>query len=83
MKTMTEEELRKHDGSNGSAYVACAGKVYDVSRSYHWRRGVHHFRHSAGRDLTDALSQAPHSDELLFKFPVVAVLVATEESSSR
>jgi predicted heme/steroid binding protein len=40
MKTMTEEELRKHEGSNGSAYVACAGKVYDVSRSYHWRRGV-------------------------------------------
>jgi predicted heme/steroid binding protein len=75
MKIFTEEELRKYDGSNGIAYVACYGKVYDVSDSYHWRQGVHHVRHHAGSDLTDALERAPHGFSLLGKFPVVGAMV--------
>jgi predicted heme/steroid binding protein len=75
MRVFTKEELKKYDGSNGIAYVACYGKVYDVSSSYHWRKGVHHVTHYAGADLTDALKQAPHGADMLEKFPVVGELV--------
>jgi len=76
MKAFTREELRKYDGSNGIAYVACYGKVYDVSDSYHWRNGVHHVSHHAGADLTDALELAPHGFSLLEKFPIIGELVS-------
>jgi predicted heme/steroid binding protein len=75
MKLFTKQELQKYDGSNGIVYVACYGKVYDVSDSYHWREGVHHVSHQAGCDLTDALERAPHGFNLLEKFPVVGELV--------
>jgi predicted heme/steroid binding protein len=74
MRVFTREELKKYDGSKGTAYVAYAGKVYDVSKSYQWKKGIHQVRHYAGRDLTDALKQAPHHPDLLFKFPVVGEL---------
>ena len=74
MKVFTLEELKKYDGTNGTAYVAYAGKVYDVSKSYQWKKGVHQIRHYAGRDLTGALKQAPHTPDLLSKFPVVGTL---------
>ena len=74
MKVFTKEELRKYDGSNGIAYVACSGKVYDVSDSYHWRKGAHHVSHHACSDLTDALEVAPHGFSLLERFPVVGEL---------
>ena len=75
MRVFTEEELSKYDGSDGTAYVACYGKVYDVSNSYHWRRGVHHVAHYAGCDLTDTLKQAPHGADMLERFLVVGELV--------
>jgi predicted heme/steroid binding protein len=74
MKTFTPEELKQYDGSNGVAYVAYKGKVYDVSGSYHWRKGIHQVMHKAGLDLTDEFERAPHSSELLEKFPVVGEL---------
>jgi predicted heme/steroid binding protein len=76
MKVFTKEELRKYDGSSGIAYVACYGKVYDVSDTYHWRKGVHHVSHHAGSDLTDALERALHGFGLLEKFPIVGELVS-------
>ncbi len=78
MRVFTREELRKYDGSNGIAYVACNGKVYDVSSSYHWRKGVHHAMHSAGHDLTAALGRAPHGLDLLQKFPILGELAESE-----
>jgi predicted heme/steroid binding protein len=75
VKEFTIEELSRYDGSGGIAYVAYAGKVYDVSKSYQWKKGIHQIRHYAGRDLTRALKQAPHNPDLLFKFPVVGKLV--------
>ena len=74
MRVFTREELKKYDGSGGIAYVAYAGKVYNVSGSFHWKKGIHQVRHYAGRDLTHALKQAPHRPDLLFKFPVVGEL---------
>jgi predicted heme/steroid binding protein len=74
MKVFTIEELKKYDGSRGISYVAYKGKVYDISHSYQWKKGVHQIRHHAGFDLTAALKQAPHHPDLLFKFPVVGTL---------
>jgi predicted heme/steroid binding protein len=74
MRVFTREELKKYDGSNGIAYVAYAGKVYDVSHSFQWKKGVHQVTHYAGRDLTDALKQAPHGADMLEEFPIVGKL---------
>jgi predicted heme/steroid binding protein len=74
MRVFTREELEKYDGSQGIVYVAYKGKVYDVSGSFQWKKGIHQVTHYAGRDLTDAMKKAPHSAERLFKFPVVGKL---------
>lgn len=74
MRAFIEDELRKYNGSGGIAYVACSGKVYDVSQSFLWKKGTHQVTHHAGRDLTEALRQAPHGPEMLDKFPVVGRL---------
>lgn len=73
-KVFTKEELKKFDGSEGVAYVAYGGKVYDVSQSFHWKRGIHQVIHRAGGDLTEVLKQAPHSPDMLDKFPIVGEL---------
>jgi predicted heme/steroid binding protein len=75
MRTFTKEELAGYDGSRGMAYVACEGKVYDVSQSFLWQKGKHQVIHRAGADLTEALKRAPHGSELLERFPVVGRLV--------
>ena len=82
MKVFTKEDLSKYDGSNDIAYVACYGNVYDVSGSYHWRKGINHARHHAGHDLTDALELAPHGINLLQKFPIVGKLVEPKDSTT-
>ncbi|MEM1514818.1 MAG: cytochrome b5 domain-containing protein [Candidatus Bathyarchaeia archaeon] len=75
MREFTEEELAKYDGKNGRpTYIAYDGKVYDVSTSFLWKDGRHQVIHTAGTDLTEALKQAPHSEEVLKKFPIVGVL---------
>jgi predicted heme/steroid binding protein len=56
------------------AHVTYAGKVYDVTGSFHWKGGKHHVLHDAGQDLTESIGRAPHTAELLEKFPVVGVL---------
>ena len=77
-KVFTKEELKKYDGSNGPAYVAFRGKVYDVSQSFHWKKGVHQVMHYAGCDLTEALEKAPHGSDMLDKFPVVSELLDSD-----
>ena len=67
----TDRELARHDGAGRPAYVAYAGRVYDVSSSPEWRRGLHRSLHWAGQDLTDFLADAPHGPENLERFPVV------------
>ena len=79
MRVFTKEELRKYDGSDGSAtYVTYEGKVYDVTSSFHWRRGVHQVTHHAGCDLTETLKGAPHGRNLLDKFSIVGELLGSE-----
>ncbi|MEW6714906.1 MAG: cytochrome b5 domain-containing protein [Nitrospirota bacterium] len=63
--------LSAFDGKNGApAYVACKGKVYDVSMLKLWKDGVH-MKHLAGSDLTDAIAKSPHGEGKLEKLTIV------------
>ncbi len=76
LRTFTRPDLSRYDGQNGApAYIGYAGRVYDVSRSWHWRGGRHWVQHRAGQDLTGALAGSPHGAEFLERVPVVGVLV--------
>ncbi len=75
MKEFTEEELARYNGKNGlPAYAAFNGKVYDLSGSFLWKDGNHQVLHNAGVDLSAAIGQAPHGEDVLERFPVVGVL---------
>lgn len=79
MQKFNRKELSQNNGKDGAkTFVAYKGKVYDVSDSFHWKNGKHQVLHKAGEDLTDALAQAPHGEDMLEKYPVVEVL--NEES---
>ncbi len=72
MKYFTPKELKEFNGKGGlPAYVAFKGKVYDVSKSSFWADGGHRGRHFAGFDLTPVMMNAPHTEEVLSKFPIV------------
>lgn len=83
MREFSCEELARYNGRNGvPAYAAYKGRVYDVSASFLWRDGNHEVLHNAGVDLTEAMEQAPHGEDVLRKFPMVGTLRAADESSS-
>ena len=81
MRIFTRQELSRYDGSDGIAYVGYNGRVYDVSQSFLWRKGIHQVTHYAGCDLTDALKEAPHGSEMLDNFPVVGELLDSEQDT--
>lgn len=75
MKEFSLSELSKYNGKeNMPVYIAYKGKVYDVSNSFLWKGGKHQAMHETGKDLTDALEEAPHGPDLLEKVPVVGIL---------
>jgi predicted heme/steroid binding protein len=75
MKHFSNEELSRCDGRDSRpAYVAVAGKVYDVTDSFLWKAGRHQVFHDAGRDLTAELTEAPHGADLLERVPCIGVL---------
>lgn len=79
---MTLEELSRYNGKNGAkAYVAYKGVVYDLTDSDMWENGEHQGDHAAGVDLTEAMGDAPHADDVLKSFKVVAKLTAEESET--
>jgi predicted heme/steroid binding protein/uncharacterized membrane protein len=75
MKEMTSEELLSFNGKDGKpVYISFQGKIYDVSKSPLWSKGLHMNRHPSGNDLTGAISAAPHGIEVLERYPQVGVL---------
>ena len=76
MQVFTKEELAKFNGKDGKPiYIAHKGKVYDVSKSALWESGEHQGLHIAGGDMTKDLSDAPHEEDVLERFPQVGTLV--------
>jgi predicted heme/steroid binding protein/uncharacterized membrane protein len=75
-----KSELKSYDGKDGRpAYISYNGKVYDVSKSSHWKEGVHMGRHKAGEDLTDFISMAPHDDEVFARVEQVGSVEGGEK----
>jgi predicted heme/steroid binding protein len=74
MREFTAEELARYNGKDGApAYIACRGRVYDVTGNFLWQRGRHQALHQAGQDLTAILDQAPHGEDLLERVPIVGI----------
>jgi len=74
-KQFTIEELKEYNGKNGKpAYIAYKGKVYDVTDDYLWTDGEHQSEHSAGTDLTEEMSHAPHMEDVLERVKFVGTL---------
>ncbi|UPT78457.1 2-oxoacid:acceptor oxidoreductase subunit alpha [Sulfurovum sp. XGS-02] len=72
---MTLEKLKQFNGQNKQkAYIAYKGNIYDVTESPLWENGTHQNVHEAGVDLTDALADAPHAEEVFKKFQIVDTL---------
>ncbi|MEC3881187.1 cytochrome b5 domain-containing protein [Parapedobacter sp. 10938] len=68
-------QLALRNGQDKPAiWIAYRGYIYDVSKSRLWFRGMH-YEHWAGQDLTDELSDAPHTEEVFSRFEVVGVLL--------
>jgi predicted heme/steroid binding protein/uncharacterized membrane protein len=75
MKEFDSAELAQFNGENGKPiYIAHGGKVYDVSESKLWRKGVHMQRHRAGQDLSTDIQAAPHETDVLERYPQVGIL---------
>lgn len=73
----TSAELSRYDGTDAGLpnLIAYRGKVYDVTRSYPWARGVHWGDHRAGEDLTGCMKESIHGEEMLARVPCIGVLV--------
>ena len=75
MKEFTSEELLNFNGKNGHpVYIAFEEKVYDVSKSALWSKGLHMNRHPSGKDLSGEISAAPHGPEVFERYPQVGIL---------
>jgi predicted heme/steroid binding protein len=62
---------------NGSdreeVWICYQGYIYDVSGSRLWKTG-NHYEHWAGQDLTEELSEAPHTENVFDKFQPIGKL---------
>jgi predicted heme/steroid binding protein/ActR/RegA family two-component response regulator/uncharacterized membrane protein len=78
-RQFTIAELAQFDGKAGRpGYIAFKGKVYDATQSRLWREGKHGAAHFAGTDLTEALTHAPHGEEVFPRLPIVGYLIKKE-----
>ena len=76
MQTYSFAQLALRNGQDREEiWVAFKGVIYDVTESRHWRNGMH-YRHWAGQDLTVELGDAPHTDAVFRRFPIVGKLTS-------
>ena len=75
MEEFGSEELFTFNGKEGRpVYLAFEGKIYDVSKSPLWSKGIHMNRHPSGKDLSGEISAAPHGIEVFERYPQVGIL---------
>jgi predicted heme/steroid binding protein len=77
LPTYTRAQLALRNGTDRpDIWCAWRGLIYDVSASRLWRNGTH-YEHWAGQDLTAELADAPHTEQVFGRFPVVGRLVSS------
>ena len=75
MKEIASEELVSFNGKEGElVYIAFEGKIYDVSKSPLWSKGIHMNRHPSGKELSGEIAAAPHGPEVLERYPQIGIL---------
>lgn len=75
LKPYTKSQLALRNGQDREEiWCAFKGIIYDVSASRLWRNG-HHYEHWAGQDLTEELPDAPHTESVFERFPIVGTLL--------
>ena len=55
--------------------MAVDGDIYDVTGNRKWLNGEHEDGMTAGRDLSEFISSAPHGRDILKQFEIVGNLV--------
>ncbi len=70
----TKNQLALRNGQDKpEIWVAYLGQIYDVTESRLWLNGKH-YQHWAGQDLTEELTDAPHTDTVFSRLKLVGVL---------
>lgn len=81
-RKFSESQIKEYDGQDGRpTYVVYKGKVYDLTDSVRWPNGKHMGSHTAGKDLSGFIENAPHDESLLSKFPIVGVFEPEAEEA--
>lgn len=74
LPSISRSQLALYNGTDKpQIWIAFRGIVYDVTLSRLWKNGQH-YEHWAGQDLTEELSNAPHTEWVFDKFDPVARL---------
>lgn len=74
MRVYTKQQLALRNGQDRpEIWVAFRGIIYDVGSSRLWKNGKH-YEHWAGQDLTEELSDAPHTEKVFEKFTAIGQL---------
>jgi predicted heme/steroid binding protein len=74
VKRISKRALSLRNGQDmDEIWIAYNGKVYDVTESRLWHHGKH-YEHWAGQDLTEELTDAPHTDTVFERFPLIGTL---------
>jgi arsenite oxidase small subunit len=75
-KDFSLKDLEEFDGKEGRPfYIAFKGKIYDLSESHLWIQGKHMSIHSRDENLAETIKSAPHSEEILERFPILGNLI--------
>ena len=70
----SRRELALRNGQDrDEVWVSYKKIIYDVSKSRLWKTGMH-YEHWSGQDLTEELSDAPHTDKVFERFPAMGIL---------
>lgn len=72
----TRAQLALRNGHDqDEIWVAYNGYIYDMTNSRLWRNG-RHYEHWAGQDLTDELTNAPHTERVFDRFVPIGILIS-------
>jgi predicted heme/steroid binding protein len=71
----TKQQLALRNGQDKEeVWVAYQGLIYDLTASRLWFKGTH-YEHWSGQDLTEELADAPHTQIVFERFPVIGRLL--------